>query len=197
MMKKLCLIIFTALLTGCTALKAPRAENTHTYLLDALPAASAGKSDLVLAISMPLSRPGFDTPQMAYQKLPLELEYYATHRWADTPVRMLRPLLVQSLEPAFRAVMQTPGSADLRLDTELIRLQQNFTGQPSQIRLTIRAQLIDMRRKQVIATTLFDEYEDAGNDAYSGVQAANRALERTLSQLAHFCLNASAGHGVR
>lgn len=197
MMKKLCGIIFTTLITGCTALQAPRFEDTHTYLLEAPPVSAAVKSDQVVAISMPVSRPGFDTPKMAYQKQPFELEYFATHRWADTPARMLRPLLIQVLEPAFRAVTQTSSPADLRLDSELIRLEQDFTGSPSRIRLTIRAQLIDMRSKQVIATGLFDEYEEAGNDAYGGVQAANRALARTLSQLSQFCLNASAGHGVR
>lgn len=197
MMKKILLIIFTLLLAGC--LQAPRIASIHTYLLDAHPATAGEKRDQVMAISMPVSRSGFDTPQMAYRKQPFELEYYATHRWADTPARMLKPLLVQALEPAFRAVVQIPGStpADIRLDTELVRLEQDFTGKNSQIRLTLRAQLTDVRTRQVIATQVFDEQEDAASDAYEGVRAANRALERMLVRLTEFCINASARQGVR
>lgn len=201
-MNKLYCLMFAALLAGCTGLQAPKVEQAHTYLLDARPVSGQAitKRDQVLAISMPAGRPGYDTPQMAYQRLPLELEYFAAHRWADTPAHMLKPLLVQALEPGFRAVIQTPGgiSADLRLDTELIRLQQNFTSQPSRIQLTLRAQLIAVKDKRVIAAKLFDESENTeSDDAYGGVIAANRALHRVLAQLAEFCLNASASPGVR
>ncbi|MCX7194290.1 MAG: ABC-type transport auxiliary lipoprotein family protein [Proteobacteria bacterium] len=173
-------------------------QDTHLYLLDAKPAIAHAKSSQVLAVSMPVARAGFDTPQMAFQRLPLELEYFATHRWADTPARMLKPLLVQALEPEFKAVVQAPGSADLRLDTELIRLQQNFTTNPSRIQLTLRAQLTEIKGNRVIAVKLFDESENALNeDAYGGVIAANLALQRILTQISEFCLNASAGTGVR
>lgn len=188
------LLIFAVLLAGCTALQAPKVENTHTYLLEARPVivTDSKKSTQILAISQPVSRSGYDTPQMAYQRLPLELEYFASHRWADTPAHMLKPLLLQTLAPNFSAVVATPGTiaANLRLDTELIRLQQNFTSKPGQIQLTLRAQLIDLKDKRVIAVKLFDESENTeSDDAYGGVKAANRALQRVLAQLAEFCLN--------
>lgn len=185
------------LLAGCTGLRAPQVESPHLYVLDArLPIKAAQvKRDLVLAVSMPRARPGFDTPQMAYLRLPHELDYFVTHRWADTPSRMLGPLLAQALEPSFRAIVQTPSvvPADIRLDTELIRLQQDFGTQPSRVQLTLRAQLIDVVGKRVIAVKLFDEAENApSDDAYGGVIAANRVLQRVLGQLADFCINESA-----
>jgi cholesterol transport system auxiliary component len=186
------------LLAGCTGLQAPKVESTHLYLLDAKPVKQLlpQRREQVLAISQPGSWPGFDTPQMAYLRQPLTLEYFATHRWVDTPPRMLMPLLMRALEPDFRAIVQAPGMipADLRLDTELIRLQQNFSTRPSRIQLTLRAQLIDMKDKRVIAVKLFDESENsASDDAYGGVLATNRALQRILEQLVEFCLNAAAG----
>lgn len=189
--------LIAALLAGCTGLQAPKTENSHLYLLDAKPALSAPppqRRNLVLAIGQPVSWPGFDTPQIAFQQQPLSLEYFANHRWADTPARMLKPLMARALEPEFRAVVQVAGNADLRLDTELIRLQQNFATSPSRIQLTLRAQLTDVKSRQVIAVRLFDESETTvSDDAYGGVLAANRALQRILEQLADFCLNASAG----
>jgi cholesterol transport system auxiliary component len=189
-------LVFTALLAGCSALPSPHVENAHLYLLDAKPAVNMmqPKNKQVLAIGMPTARPGFDTPQMAYQRLPLELEYFTTHRWADTPARMLQPLMAQALEPSFGAIVQTPGMlpADLRLDTELIRLQQDFTSKPVRIQLTLRAQLTDMKDKRVIAVKLFDESENTdSDDAYGGVIAANRALLRLLDQLTIFCIKGS------
>jgi len=185
------------LLAGCTGLQAPKLESIHLYTLDAQPASITAQhqNNRVLAISMPTAWPGYDTPQIAYQRQPLELEYFLTHRWADTPARMLRPLLAQALEPAFRAVVPTPGivAADLRLDTELIQLKQDFTTQPSRIQLVLRAQLIDVKDKRVIAVKQFDESENsATEDAYGGILATNRALQRVLSQLTVFCVDASA-----
>lgn len=171
----------------------------HSHLpAHAQPAAKAArvKRDLVLAVSMPHTRPGFDTPQMAYLRKPHELEYFATNRWADAPPRMLWPLLVQALEQTggFRAVVQTPGAitADVRLDVELIRLQQDFRMKPSQLQLALRAQLSDVRSKRVLAVKQFDAVQDAASDdAYGGVVAANQILQRMLGQLAEFCLDES------
>lgn len=187
------------LLASCTGLKALQADSPHLFVLDARPAIKAAqvKRGLVLAVSLPRAWPGFDTPRMAYLRQPHELEYFAVNRWADTPSRMLGPLLTQALEQteSFRAIVQTPGAvpADLRLDTELIRLQQDFGTQPSRVQLTLRAQLIDVVGKRVIAVRLFDEAENAtSDDAYGGVIAANRIVQRMLGQLASFCVNESA-----
>ena len=111
---------------------------------------------------------------------------------------MLAPLLAQALEQAgaFRAVVRTtnPIPADLRLDTELIRLQQDFTAQPSRVELALRAQLYDVNSKTILAVREFDATETAtSEDAYGGVMAANRALERLLVQLTDFCAAESSG----
>jgi cholesterol transport system auxiliary component len=110
---------------------------------------------------------------------------------------MLAPLLVQALEQSggFRAVVQAPSlaAADLRLDSELVRLQQDFGAKPSRVRITVRAQLIDVNTRRVLATAQFDETEAApSDDPYGGVLAANRALGRVLERLATFCAETPA-----
>lgn len=194
------LLAAATLLAGCTGLQAPHMESPSNYLLEAksstLPATQT-RRDLAIAVSMPRARPGFDTQRMAYVRQPHELEYFATHQWIDTPSHMLAPLLAQALEQSagFISVVQSPGAvaADVRLDTELVRLQQNFGTQPSRVNLTLRAQLIDVRSKRVLAAKQFDETENAAEDnAYGGVTAANRALQRILEQLTEFCINESA-----
>ena len=73
----------------------------------------------------------YDTPRIAYMQHQYGLRYYTRSRWADTPARMLAPLLAEALNASgrFQALYASPGrvSAELRLDTELIRFHQDFT----------------------------------------------------------------------
>jgi len=195
-------VLATALLlTACAGLSAPQTTQQNIYVLEvqAAPKVSSARRDLTLAVSTPQARPGFDTSQMAYVQQAFELNYFVTSRWADEPAHMLEPLLVQALEQseAFRGVVPAQGTvpADVRLDTELLRLQQDFTTRPSRVLLTLRVQLIDVRNKRVLAVKQFDEAETAASEnAYGGVTAANRALQRLLGQLAEFCIKESAPH---
>jgi len=194
------LAIWAVLLAGCVGMQPPQAEAPAIYVLDARPAAKPARPqrDLMLVVSAPRARAGFDTAQMAFVREPHELEYFAKSRWADTPSRMLAPLLVQALEQTggFRAVVQAPSAvpADLRLDTELIRLQQNFGTRPPQVEIALRAQLVDLRSRRVLVTAEFEEVEPTTReDAYGGVIAANRALQRLLARLADFSAEQSGG----
>lgn len=196
-MRTFLMLLAAVLLAGCGGLRAPAAADVNLYVLDARAAIKpvAQKRDLVIAVAMPHARPGYDTPQIAYVKQPHQIEYYAVNRWADTPARMLAPLLAQALEQygGYRAVVQVPAtvSADLRLDTELVNLRQDFEVQPSRVELALRVQLSDARTGRVLATRLFAENEPAPSEnAYGGVIAANRALQRILEQLPAFCANA-------
>jgi cholesterol transport system auxiliary component len=181
-----------ALLSAC-AITPPAVEEPGIFLLDARPVLprAAAPSRAVLAVSPPRARPGFETPRMAYVRQPHQLEYFSKSRWADTPARMLAPLLVQALAQggAFSAVVQSPGpvAGTLRLDTEIVRLQQEFGAAPGQVRITLRAQLVDLQARRVIATREFEEVEAvAADNAYAGVSALNRALDRLLPRLADF-----------
>lgn len=190
-------VLAISLLGGCSSLLPPPPQQDNIYLLETSPASMPVRSeppkrDLVLAVSMPRARAGFDTAQMVWVRQAHGIEVYSRNRWADTPARMLAPLLAQTLERsgAFHAVVLAPStvSATLRLDTELIRLQQDFSVQPSRVRLTLGAQLVDIGTRRVIASTEFDETENAlTEDAHGGVHAANLALARLLARLAAFC----------
>jgi len=188
-------MVLAAILAGCTGLPPAQVENPNTHVLVAKPIGKAVRShrELVMEVSAPRAWPGFDTLQMAYVQRPYALDYFATSRWADTPARMVGPLLAQALEQtgSFLAIVQAPNTvpADLRLNTDLIHLQHNFMTRPSHVDFALRVQLIDIPRKRVIASKLFEETEPApSDDAYGGVAAANSALQRLLEQIAEFCV---------
>ncbi len=194
---RLCLqtvLLPAAFLAGCLNLSEPQGNAPDIYVLDAQPAiaASAVKHDLVLAVSMPKARPGYDTVQIAYLQRPHELDYFVTSRWTDEPAHMLYPLLLLALQQSggFRAVVRAGSEipADLRLDVELIRLEQDFTSRPSRVQMTLQAQLTDVRSNRVLAVQQFDGTENsASEDAYGGVIAANRLVQRVLAQVTEFC----------
>ncbi len=177
---------------GCLS---PRTDSSgiHTYQLslDGWPSeARSGKLDgPVLLVSHPQAEPGFETQRMIYLKRPYELEYYAMNQWADTPVRMFGPLMVQALNQndVWRAVMPLPSSirGDYRLDTHGFLLQQEFLQQPSRVRVMVRTQLVDLKESTILSMRAFEVVENApSEDAYGGVQAANRAVAALLDQIA-------------
>lgn len=196
---KSCYILRTAALAAilalgaCTQFQPVKSEAPKLFALQAEPdrAPAAQSASLTLAVSPTRAAPGYDSPRMVYVRKAYELESFAKNQWVDTPARMLAPLLTRALEGSgkFRAVVQSPSpvAADLRLDTEIVRLQHEFTAHPSRVRLTLRAQLIDVKSARVLAGRELDIIEDAASeDPYGGVVAANRAVRRALAELVDF-----------
>jgi cholesterol transport system auxiliary component len=187
------------LATACSLWQPAPVDETVRHVLDARPAvAMLAKRDLVLSVSPPRAAPGYDSTAMAYVQKPHALDHYATHRWADTPARMLGPLLTRTLEDtgSFRAVVQGPAGlpADLQLDTEIVHLRQSFLAKPSRVEFTLRMQLFDVSDRRVLATRYIEVVEEASSDdAAGGVVAANAAIARALAQVAAVCVDASAG----
>ena len=186
-------LLLAAALAGCSALPAPRVENVNVHVLAAepLPAATRPQRDVVVEVALTRAWPGFDTTRIVYVRQPYELDYFAASRWADTPAKMLGPLLARALEQtgSFRAVVQPPSAApaDFRVDTELVRLQQDFATKPSRVEITLRVQLTDLRGRRVVAARVFEGAENApSEDAAGGVAAANAALQRILGDVAEF-----------
>ncbi len=144
----------------------------------------------VLVVSEPRAEAGFDTPAIAYTRSPQQLEYYTQSRWADTPARLIKPMLIQQLDDSrlFHAVVPAPSvGGDLRLDVNIIRLQQELLSRPSQVRLVLRAKLVDIATSHILGTQLFEVVEPApSDDAVGAVQAAGRAVQQALTQVRTF-----------
>lgn len=180
-------------LGACSALRAP-VPQTIFYALNAAPVAkpkAAPDTAPTLMINPPHAAAGFDSARIIYVREPHKLEYFAHSEWVDPPARMLGALLVDALarSGAFRAVVLTPGAAagDLRLDTEIIRLQHEFQTQPSRVRFTLRAYLVDDKTRRVLAWREFEGQAAAtSEDPYGGVVAANRAVQTVLDELSQF-----------
>ncbi len=184
-------VLLVLVTSGCISFRGG-SEAAHIYQLSLeekqREVQSADGDSLVIQLNPPQAEPGFETPRMVYLKRPYELEYFATNQWADTPANMFAPLLAQSLSQSgiWRDVVLLPSlvPGDYRLDIYGFALQQEFLQSPSQVRVTARAQLVDLKQATIVGMQRFESIESAPSEnAYGGVVAANRAVAVLLNQI--------------
>ena len=194
-------ILCLTLAGGCAALNATKTPPPAFYALNnagmpaptAIPVSVASSpSTLTLLVSPTHAASGVTSQRIIYLRDAHKLEYFAHSEWIEPPARMLAPLIVAALETGggFRAVVTTPSVAagDLRLDTEIIRLQHDFQTQPSHVRFTLRAYLVEEKTRRVLDWREFDSVVPAtSGNPYGGVVAANQAVQTALEELAAFC----------
>jgi cholesterol transport system auxiliary component len=190
-------------LTACSALRSPASQPPAFYSLDgqlsqSVPSTQgmAAQSLPTLIVNPPQAVSGFDSQRIVYVREDHKLEYFAHSEWVDPPARMLGPLLVAAIDKvgAFGTVVLTPASVsgELRLHTQIIRLQQNFQTSPSRVQFTLRAYLTDEKTRVVLAWREFSAEATAPSDnAQGGVNAANKVVQDVLALLAQFLATTS------
>lgn len=194
--RSLALLITAALLLGACSLplmgnKGPAAQ-IHTYLLEWTPKGPAKQAPAnapVLLISPPRAAAGYTSSDLVYLKPNHELAHFAYHRWADAPAHMLAPLLQAAAEHSgrFSAVIPSGSQAraDLRLDTQLLRLRQLFTGGQCEVELALRVELIDIASGRLLGGRPFSYREPCGADTpAAAVMTANRLVGEFAEALA-------------
>jgi cholesterol transport system auxiliary component len=189
-------MVAVVLLSACSVFSPVKTEPTTTYVLNTTPAVRAHyPSHLTLLVSLPEANQIDDTKKMVYSLNHYQVAYFAKNGWAESPARMLQPLIVQTLQKThyFHAIgtSMVGSHYDFILNTQLVKLQQNFYSNPSVVQVTLRAQLVRTSDARVIAAKEFTASEPAPqNNPYGGVLAANDAVADVLAQLARFVVRA-------
>lgn len=193
-----------AIAGGCSALRPVATPPPLFYSLDgarieagAPPAPPVSSTAPTLIVNPTHASAGFGSQRIIYVRTAQQIEYFSHNEWVDTPARMLAPLIVAAIERSgsFRAAVLTPSAAagELRLDTDIVRLQHDFGSNPSHVRFTLRAYVVDNATRQVLGWREFDETAVAASgDPAGGVAAANLAVQKVLTQLAGFCTETAA-----
>lgn len=188
-------------LGGCESILPKAPAQSVLYVLDGLSSSrqttnatsrASAVAAITLTVTTPIASAGFGSTHIVYQRQAHELEHFALSQWVDTPAQMLAPLIVRALEKSgtFRAVVRgsTAAASELRLDTELVRLQHEFVTTPSRARITLRAVLVATATRRVVASRELDvTVPSPSDDPAGGVAAANEAVRRVLVDLTSFC----------
>lgn len=177
-MKKYILVFFMlSAILGC-AVKSPVA---HVYKLESFSKKQfTKKPKLSILITQPEAVGGYQTQKMLYMKESYQLQAFAKNAWVTSPANMLYPLMLQSLKATglFFAVTSTPyaDKADVRLDTQIIALHQNFICKPSEIDFRVNVVLTHIPTSKVLASKIINLKVPCPYDTpYGGVIAANKA----------------------
>ena len=211
MMITIAMALGVSALPGCALLSAAKVDDTRTFMLNPPAPDLPDLPDLpqarhctaaTLLVFPPRAQAIYDTTQMAYTTQAHQIAHFARHEWADTPSRMLLPLLVRALQNTrcFNPVVTPPYTYHYThaLRTDLVELLQDFTSQPATLRLVLRAQLSDDATGRVIASREVVLREPLSQEtAEAGVIAANRATARALQEVVTFVLAATSSSRSR
>ena len=187
------LFILVLLLASCAS-----QTRVDLFTLD-VPVASKPPRDMLpvtLVIDSPSVLPGYDTPRMAYVTRPHQIDYFSRNQWVDSPAKMLYPILIETLSRRFQNVVKAPSPGDMRLDTEIVLLRQEFYANSSRIHFVLRARI--HRDGKMTATRQFEIFEACSeNNPYGGVVAANRAVSALMQELSDYCASLFASASPR
>lgn len=186
--------ILLVLLSACTGLPSQFKQSAPRIFVLEAPAPSLTyirKQGPKIMVALPHAWPGLGSVNIAYVKRAHEINYYAHSEWADTPTRMLEPLFIHALEASgdFGAVVGSGSTVltELRLDSDFVTLEQDFTHTPSQGVVVLRVQLVDLQHDKVLGSRTFKAEIPAGSeDATGGVAAMNKALQQVLGEVVGF-----------
>jgi len=190
-----CVYFVLCLMMGCFTACTPLSTGSTHYQLTAVGHVPATKTarHLSLLIMQPTAMDGYDTEEMLYVNQPYQVGVFANNTWISPPATMLLPLMIRSVESShyFYAVATDPNVSvtDYRLESKLIRLQQNFLTKPSQIELVMQVMLMRSSDNHLVATrTIRERVPCASDTPMGGAMAANQATQKLTGKITRFVI---------
>jgi cholesterol transport system auxiliary component len=191
MRKEFLLSALALALGGCVNIGEKSAGPAVTYYVlndpvtvagPALPAAAP-----TLLVPDTASSGFYDSDQLVFSRSPDTRGQYQFARWTERPGRRFAALLRARLER--QGVWQVSASGahvrgDLLLDTELIEFYHDAASKPGQVRLVLRAELVDLKQRTSLESRVFEQQVPVATyDAAAAAQASSVAVGRTLDEL--------------
>ncbi|OGU22534.1 MAG: hypothetical protein A2580_03565 [Hydrogenophilales bacterium RIFOXYD1_FULL_62_11] len=185
----LILLATSMMLSGCLNLAdASKAPAVVYYVLnDAAPAAvspvTAGPSLRVLDTT---TGNFYDTDQLVFSRSADTRGLYQFARWTERPGKRFADLMRARLDRQGSWNVSVGGyvRADWLLDTELVEFYHDAVSEPGQVRLVLRADVIDIKQRKLLGHRVFEQQVPlASYDAAAAAQASSLAVGRMLDDL--------------
>ncbi|MHB0974383.1 MAG: ABC-type transport auxiliary lipoprotein family protein [Thiobacillus sp.] len=129
----------------------------------------------------------YDTDQLAFSRSAGTRGQYQFARWTERPGKRFADLLRARLDRLGRYRVAGAGSylrGDLMLDTRLIDFYHDAATRPGQVRLELRAELVDLKRRALLGRRTFEQRVPVATyDAAGAAQASSQAVSRVLDDL--------------
>ena len=134
----------------------------------------------------------YDTDQLIFSRSPGTRGQYQFARWTERPGKRFADLMRARLDRLGRYHVAAAGGyvrGDVLLDTELVEFYHDAASQPGQVRLVLRAELVDLKQRTLLGRRVFEQQValtryDAAGAAQASSQAVGRALDELTAWLA-------------
>jgi cholesterol transport system auxiliary component len=129
----------------------------------------------------------YDTDQIVFSRSAGTRGQYQFARWTERPGKRFADLMRARLDHLGTYQVTASGGyvrGDLLLDTELVEFYHDASSKPGQVRLVLRAELVDLKRRTLLGRRVFEQQVTlASYDAAGTAQASNLAVSRALDDL--------------
>jgi len=191
-MRMLVLVALAIALSGCVNFgdRTDTVAITYYMLDDEAPVAAVRETAVDASVLQVLDTTvsGFyDSEAIVFSRAPGTRGQYQFARWTERPGKRFADLLRARLDAQGRWRIAGAGGfvrGDRLLDTELVEIYHDAALAPGSLRLVLRAELVDLRTRQLIDRRVFRQSVPlATYDAAGAARAANQAATRTLDEL--------------
>jgi cholesterol transport system auxiliary component len=129
----------------------------------------------------------YDSDQLVFSRSAGTRGQYQFARWTERPGKRFADLLRARLDRLGRYRVVAAGGyvrGDLMLDTRLVEFYHDATREPGQVRLELRADLVDMKQRTLLGRHTFEQQVPVTTyDAAGAAQASSLAVSRVLDDL--------------
>jgi len=129
----------------------------------------------------------YDTDQLVFSSSPGTRGQYQFARWTERPGKRFADLMRARLDRQGSWHVSAAGGyvrGDLLLDTELVEFYHDASTKPGQVRLELRAELVDLKQRTLLGRRVFEQQVPLTSyDAAGAAQASNQAVSRALDDL--------------
>jgi len=188
-MKKTLLSVLALVLAGCSSLPGPAQPAIYYVLSDPGPAVHADHSHPgVLLLREMDASPFYQSPGLAYSRVPGTRAHYQFADWAELPAKRLTWLLRQRLETAgvFATVAPLAGGVigDYQLNTRLIDFYHDASTRPGTVFLIVEAELVKRSEGRLLARQVFIVQKPVATyDAEGAANAMDLAANAVIDEI--------------
>ena len=129
----------------------------------------------------------YDTDQLIFSRSAGTRGQYQFARWTERPGKRFADLMRARLDRQGAWNVSAAGGyvrGEMMLDTELVEFYHDAASEPGQVRLVLRAELVDLKQRTLLGRRVFEQQVPLTTyDAAGAAQASNLAVSRALDDL--------------
>lgn len=192
MNKSLPLLALALIVSGCVNFGEKR-DNTAVvnYVLSDIqpvaPAATVRVDAPTLLVLDTTTTSFYDSDQLVFSRAAGTRGQYQFARWTERPGKRFADLMRARLDRQNAWRVSAAGGyvrGDVLLDTELVEFYHDASSEPGEVRLVLRAELVDLKQRSLLGRHTFEQKVALARfDAAGAAQASNLAVSRTLDEL--------------